>query len=64
MASKFKGMFTKHEVDTAIKVLLESDYVKNWVFGELRAFGVDPSSPEGIRFIQKRSPEIAKKIIT
>lgn len=64
MASKFKGIFTKHEVDTAIKVLLESDYVKNWVTGELRAYGVDPTSAEGVKFTSRRSVEIAKKLIT
>ncbi len=60
---KFKGKFTKNQVDTAIEVLMESDYVNNWIKGELKAYSVDESSKEGQDFISKRKIEIARKII-
>lgn len=58
-----KGKFTQHEIDTAIKVLIDSSYVKNWVMGELKAYGVDPNSQAGLDFKKKRSKEIAEKLI-
>lgn len=62
--TKFKGKFTQHQVDTAIEVLMDSDYVNNWVSGELKAYGVDEDSTEGKRFKEKRSREIALKLLT
>jgi hypothetical protein len=64
MARKFKGKFSQHELDITINVLLDSDYVKNWVNSELKFVGVDMTTPQGKKLKEQKMREIAMKIIS
>lgn len=60
---KFKEKFTDHDVETAVRILIESHYVRNWIEGEAKAFGLSLDSLEGLRFRERRSRELAEKLI-
>lgn len=62
--SSIQAKFTKRQVEAAIQVLKESDLVRHWALGELRAYGVNPDSPAGQEFFSKKTEEIARKILT
>ena len=49
--------------EIAFKVLVKTDYVRNWALGELRAYGIRPESVEGVKFIRDKSKHIAFKIL-
>lgn len=55
--------FSEAEMRTAVRVAVQSRMVKNWVRGEMRAFEVDPNSPEGKIFIKKESVRAARRIL-
>lgn len=54
---------SKHDRETAVRVLMKSKIVRNWVEGQMRAFGVDASSPEGIQFYERESRAAAERLI-
>ena len=62
MARNSRG-FTPHELEIAIKVLIESKAVKAWVEGQARAYDVDLSTPEGKTFASLRARQHAEKLI-
>ena len=55
--------FTEHELETAIRVMMKSKIVRNWVEGQARAFGVDLNTPEGKEFHKKESRAAAERLI-
>ncbi len=55
--------FTPHEVETAIKVAMESKQVKKWVEGQARFFGVDLDTPDGKVFYEREARAAAKRLI-
>lgn len=58
-----KGKFTKSEVEAAIRVLVESKIVRNWVQGEARAFGVDLTTLRGQEFYVREARAAAERLI-
>lgn len=58
-----KNKIPKPDRDAAIRVLKQSKIVKNWVSGQMRAFGVDPDSPEGKAFYERESEAAAERLI-
>jgi hypothetical protein len=56
--------FTKRQLDVAIRVLMETDLVKRWAEGELRAYGIGKDTPEGKNFLLKERRKQAEKIIS
>jgi hypothetical protein len=55
--------FTKHQLETAIEVLMETDLIRKWAVGELRAYGVPENTPEGRKFVLEQRRKIAEKIV-
>jgi hypothetical protein len=54
---------SKHDRETAIRVLMQSRQVKNWVDGLIKAFGIDPNTPAGKLFSEKESRKAAERLI-
>ena len=55
--------FTKHQIETAIRVLMQSHIVTNWVNSEAKLLGVDLSTPEGQEFYERNARAYAKKLV-
>lgn len=51
------------DFDIAVRELSKSRFVVNWAKGELKAYGIDPNSPEGKAFIERESIKYARKIL-
>lgn len=57
------GKFTKHEIETAIKVLMKSKKVRNWVTSQANFLGVDLDTAEGQEFFEKHARAEAERLI-
>ena len=55
--------FTKHQIETAIQVLIESSMVRNRVIGEARFLGVDLDSADGTEFMERELRRYAEILI-
>lgn len=55
--------FTPHEIETAIRVAMESKQVKEWVKGQAKFLGVDLSTHEGRVFYEREARVAAKRLI-
>ena len=55
--------FTKHEMEIAIRVLMQSRRVTNWVKGEAKLLGVDLSTPTGQEFYERNARAYAEKLL-
>lgn len=60
---KKKAKFTKHELETAIRVMMESRIVKNWVKSQAKFLGVDLSTPTGQEFYERETRAAAERYI-
>lgn len=58
-----EGRFTKHEVETAIRVLIQSKKVRNWVKSQADFLGVDLDTAEGQEFFEKNARAEAERLI-
>lgn len=58
-----KSKFTKHQIETAIQVLMESRIVRNWVESEAKFLGVDLSTPAGQEFYEREARAAAQRLI-
>ena len=58
-----RAKFTKHELETAIRVLMQSRRVTNWVKSEAKFLGVDLSTPAGQEFYERTARAYAEKLI-
>jgi len=58
-----KSNFTKHQIETAILVLMESAQVKNWVVGQARFLKVDLQTPQGKDFWLREARAAAERLI-
>ena len=55
--------FTKKERETAIRVVMESRRITNWVKKEANFLGVDLSTPAGQEFYERNARAQAEKLI-
>jgi len=62
MARNSKG-FTQHERETAIRVVMKSEAVQEWLRGFARAYDVDLDTPEGKLFAAREGRKHAEKLI-
>ena len=53
----------RHDLETAVQVMMKSKIVRNWVEGQARAFGVDLNSPEGRQFYERESRAAAERLV-
>lgn len=58
-----KGKFTKREVETAIRVMMDSQIVRNWVTSEARFLEVDLNTPQGQEFYTREARAAAERLI-
>ena len=58
-----KAKFTKRELENAIKVLMESRIVKNWVESQAEHLGVDLNTLEGREFFKREARAQAERLI-
>ena len=58
-----KAKFTKHELETALRVLMQSRMVTRWVKSEAKFLGVDLSTPAGQEFYERETRAAAEKLI-
>lgn len=58
-----KGKFSKHEIETTIRVLMESRSVKNWVDAEARFLGVNLNTLEGQEFYKREARQAAERLL-
>ena len=57
-----RANFTKHELQNAIKVLMQSRIVTNWVKSQAEFLGVDLSTPAGQEFYERQARAYAEKL--
>ena len=60
---KLRAKFTKHELDTTIRVLVQTRRVTNWVKSQAEFLGVDLSTPAGQEFYERNARAYAEKLI-
>lgn len=58
-----RGKFTRSEIETAIRVLIESQMVKNWVTSEAKFLEVDLNTPAGQEFYEREARLAAERLI-
>ena len=58
-----KAKFTKRERENAVKVLMESRIVRNWVESQAKLLGIDLNTPAGYEFFERESKTQAEKLI-
>lgn len=63
MGKTKKSSFTKHQIETAVLVLMECAQVKNWVEGQARFLNVDLQTPQGKEFWQREARAAAIRLI-
>ncbi len=61
--SDVKKKFTNYQIETAIKVMMESTSVRNWVSSEHRFLGIDVNTWAGRERIENLKREYAEKLI-
>lgn len=54
---------TKRQIEAAVKVLMQSEYVGNWVRSEAKFLGVDLDTPEGKNFFDRVAREMAERLV-
>jgi len=54
---------SKHERETAIRVLMRSKMVMNWVRSEAAFFNIKPGTPEWSEFFRKHARKAAVRMI-
>ena len=55
--------FNKHDLETAIRVLMQSHMVTHWVKSQAQFLGVDLSTPKGQEFYERKARAYAEKLI-
>jgi len=63
MKNTKKSQFTKHQIETAVLVLMESAQVKNWVEAQAEFLCVDLKTPKGREFYQREARAAAARLI-
>ena len=58
-----KAKFTKHELETAIRVLMQSRMVTRWVKSQAEFLGVDLSTPAGQEFYERETRAAAERFV-
>ena len=58
-----KTGFTKHEIEIAIRVLMQSRLVREWVKSQAKFVGVDLSTPAGQEFYEREARAQAARLI-
>lgn len=58
-----KTKFTQYEIETTIRVLMDSRIVRNWVESEARFLGVDFNTPQGQEFYQREARLAAERLL-
>jgi hypothetical protein len=58
-----EAKFTKHEMEAAIRVLMQSRIVTNWVKSQAEFLGVDLSTPAGQEFYERNARAYAETLI-
>lgn len=58
-----RAKFTKHELETAIRVFMQSRMTTRWVESQAKFFGVDLSTPAGQEFYERTARAYAEKLI-
>ena len=58
-----RAKFTKHELETAIRVLMKSRRVTNWVKSQAEFLGVDFNTPAGQEFYERNARAYAETLI-
>ena len=57
------GKHTPEEIETAIRVLSQARVVTKRTMGLLKAFGIDPESEEGKKFVERENRRMAEELI-
>ena len=55
-----RANFTKHELETAIRVFMQSRMTTRWVKSQAKFLGVDLSTPAGQEFYERTARTYAK----
>jgi len=58
-----RAKFTKHEIETAIRVLMQSRMVTNWVKSQAKYLEVDLNTPAGQEFYEREVRAAAERLI-
>lgn len=54
---------SKHERETAIRVLMQSKIVRNWVEAQAKFLMLEPGTPEWNEFYKREARKAAKRLI-
>lgn len=55
--------FTKHELETTTRVMMESRVVTSWVKSQAKFLGVDLNTPRGQDFYERETRAYAAKLM-
>ena len=55
--------FSKHEIETTVKILSETRAVRKWVEGQAEAFSIDLTTEKGRKFFARESEAAARRML-
>jgi len=55
--------FTRKQIEAAIEVLSQSQFVLNWCKNEASVYGVAEDSPEYRKFVEEKSWQYARRLL-
>ena len=58
-----RSKFTKHELEIAVRVLMQSRMVTHWVESQAKFLGVDLSTPAGQEFYECETRASAERLM-
>lgn len=61
---KITAPISKHDKETAIRVLMRSKIVRHWVESQAKFFMLEPRTPEWHEFYMRMARDAAKKLIS
>lgn len=60
---KLIAPISKHERETAIRVLMQSKIVRNWVEAQAKFLMLEPGTPKWDEFYRREARKAAKRLI-
>jgi len=60
---KLTAPISKHEREAAIRVLVQSKIVRNWVEAQAKFLMLEPGTPEWDEFYRREARKAAKRLI-
>ena len=63
MSIPLSKKFTRKQIETAVEILSQSQFVLNWCKNEASVYGVATDTPEYEKFVKEKSRQYARRLL-